>query len=130
MKEETLKRDLCESPHISDIMKKLSIAEKVIGAAKSILVEKGKSLNNHPKQRDLSTLQRLEASRNIRQTVYQPEWLRTCKLTKHLKVEQTSKNQHLKAEMFDNIVKMKEIGSTIQAIGYNKGVPTLLILER
>jgi len=89
-----------------------------------------RSLNNQPKKRDLSTLQRLEASRNIKPTIYQPEWLKECKLTKHLKVEQTAKNQHLKAEIFDNIVKMKEIGSTIQATGYNKGVPTLLILEK
>lgn len=89
-----------------------------------------KSLNRKPKQRDLTTLQRLEASRRIKDTVYQPEWLKMCKLTKHLKVEQTAKNQHLKAEMFDNIVKMKDFGSVIQAIGYNKGVPTLLILER
>ena len=89
-----------------------------------------RSLNRKPKQRDLMTLQRLEASRVINPTVYQPEWLKSCKLTKHLKVEQTAKNKHLKAELFDNIVKMKEIGSTIQAIGYNKGKPTLLILER
>jgi hypothetical protein len=88
------------------------------------------SLNKPPKQRDLMTLQRLEASRNVTPTIYQPEWLKSCKLTKHLKVEQTAKNKHLKAELFDNIVKMKEIGSTIQAIGYNKGKPTLLILER
>lgn len=88
------------------------------------------SLNRPPKQRDLMTLQRLEASRMIKCTVYQPEWLKSCKLTKHLKVEQTAKNRHLKADLFDNIVKMKEIGSTIQAIGYNKGKPTLLILER
>lgn len=89
-----------------------------------------KSLNRKPKQRDLTTLHRLEASRRIKDTVYQPEWLKMCKLTKHLKVEQTAKNQHLKAEMFDNIVKMKDFGSVIQAIGSNKGVPTLLILER
>lgn len=89
-----------------------------------------RTLNRKPKQRDLMTLQRLEASRMIKDTVFQPEWLKSCKLTKHLKVEQTAKNKHLKAELFDNIVKMKEIGSTIQAIGYNKGKPTLLILER
>ena len=92
--------------------------------------KRNNSLNRPPKHRDLMTLQRLEESRMINPTVYQPEWLKSCKLTKHLKVEQTAKNKHLKAELFDNIVKMKEIGSTIQAIGYNKGKPTLLILER
>lgn len=89
-----------------------------------------KSLNRKPKQRYLSTLQRLEASRNIRPTVYQPEWLKDLKLTKHLKKEQTAKNQHLKAEMFDNIVKMKDFGNVIQCVGYNKGVPTILIMEK
>lgn len=121
-----------QTPHISEILNEfINTSLSQYQRYKELMAKKRfMSLNNHPKQRDLSTLQRLEASRNIRPTIYQPECLRSCKLTKHLKVEQTAKNQHLKAEMFDNIVKMKQIGSTIQAIGYNKGVPTLLILER
>ena len=88
------------------------------------------SLNKPPKQRDLMTLQRLEASRNVTPTVYQPEWLRTCKLTKHLKKEQVAKNKLLKPELYDNIIKFKDFGDVIQVVGMNKGVPTLLILEK
>jgi hypothetical protein len=80
--------------------------------------------------RTMKTLQIYEAKRNIKPTVFQPEHLAQYKNIQYIPKNGVATNQNVSSDLFDHIVKVKQTGSVIHAIGYRNLVPTFLILRK
>ena len=78
----------------------------------------------------MKTLQIYEQKRNIKQTVFQPEYLAQYTKIQYIPKNGVATNQNVSSELFDEIIKVKQTGSVIHAIGYRNLIPTFLILRK
>lgn len=79
-----------------------------------------------------STLDQYKAIAKSKQedTKFSPAWLKDCQIERYLAKKGTAKNPIICFQMFQSIIKMKEIGNTIHAVGINGKSQTLLILKK
>ena len=80
--------------------------------------------------RTMKTLQIYEQKRNIKPTVFQPEYLSQYTKIQYIPKNGVATNQNVSSDLFDHIVKVKQTGSVIHAIGYRNLIPTFLILRK
>jgi hypothetical protein len=78
----------------------------------------------------MNTLKKYEQKRGIKPTVFQPEYLSEYKNIQYIPKNGVATNQNVSPDLFDHIVKVKQTGSVIHAIGYRNLVPTFLILRK
>ncbi len=79
-----------------------------------------------------STLDRYKelAKSKQEETRFSPAWLKDCQIERYLAKKGTASTPIICFEMFQSIIKMKEIGNTIHAVGINGKSQTLLILKK
>jgi hypothetical protein len=77
-----------------------------------------------------TTLEKYEANRNIKPTIFQPEYLSQYTKIQYIPKNGVATNQNVSSDLFDRIVKVKQTGSVIHAIGYRNLIPTFLILRK
>jgi hypothetical protein len=77
-----------------------------------------------------ATIDRLNAMRCIKPTVFSPNWLSEYTNVKYIPKNGVGTNKNVSADLFDEIIKVKQIGDTIHAIGYRKLEAEFLILEK
>jgi hypothetical protein len=79
-----------------------------------------------------STLDRYKALARSKQepTKFSPAWLQDCQIERYLAKKGTAATPIICFEMFQSIIKMKEIGNIIHAVGINGQSQTLLILRK
>ena len=80
--------------------------------------------------RTMKTLQIYEEKRNIKPTIFQPEYLAQYTKIQYIPKNGVATNQNVSPDLFDHIVKVKQTGSVIHAIGYRNLIPTFLILRK
>lgn len=78
----------------------------------------------------MTTLQKLENSRQLKPTEFHPETLKNHELVRYLATSGTASNRNLDTNLFDSIHKMSESKRYIQAIGYRNLHPTILIFKK
>jgi hypothetical protein len=78
----------------------------------------------------MRTIDKLNAIRNIKPTVFSPNWLIEYTNVKYIPKNGVGTNKNVSADLFDEIIKVKQIGNTIHAVGLRKEVPTFLILSK
>ena len=78
----------------------------------------------------MNTLKIYEAKRNIKPTIFQPEYLDQYTKIQYIPKNGVATNQNVSSELFDEIIKVKQTGSVIHAIGYQNLIPTFLILRK
>lgn len=78
-----------------------------------------------------STLERYKnlAKAKQEETKFSPGWLKNCEIDRYLAKKGTAKNPVISFDMFQSVIKMKEIGNIIHAVGINGNKQTLLILK-
>jgi hypothetical protein len=77
-----------------------------------------------------STIDRLNAMRCIKPTVFSPNWLSEYTNIKYIPKNGVGTNKNVSADLFDEIVKEKIVEGVIHAKGYIGKVPTFLILSK
>ena len=77
-----------------------------------------------------TTLEKYEVNRNIKPTIFQPEYLSQYTKIQYIPKNGVATNQNVSPDLFDHIVKVKQTGSVIHAIGYRNLIPTFLILRK
>jgi len=88
-----------------------------------------KSLTKQPIQRDFLTLSKYEASRNIQQTKLMPLELSKMTLKSYVANSGMGSRKDITFDNFDQIIKFKQVGNVVQAVGLVGNLGTLLILE-
>jgi len=63
-------------------------------------------------------------------TRFSPSWLKETTIERYLAKKGTAKNPVISFDMFQVVIKMKEIGNIIHAVGINGENQTLLILKK
>ncbi len=76
------------------------------------------------------TIDKLNASRGIKPTVFSPTWLSEYTKVKYIPKNGVGTNKNVSFDLFDEIIKVKQIGNVIHAVGLRKEVPTFLILSK
>jgi len=79
-----------------------------------------------------STLERYKAIARSKQeaTRFSPNWLKEFEIDRYLAKKGTAKNPVISFDMFQVVIKMKEIGNIVHAVGINGNNQTLLILKK
>lgn len=78
----------------------------------------------------MNTLKIYEQKRNIKPTVFSPNWLSEYKIVSYVANNGIGINQNLNMNLFDEIIRVKKVGKFIHAFGFRKTVPTYLILRK
>lgn len=79
-----------------------------------------------------TTLNKYKALAKSKQedTKFSPSWLKDTTIERYLAKRGTARNPVITFDMFQSVIKMKEIGNIIHAVGINGDNQTLLILKR
>ncbi len=77
-------------------------------------------------------LNRYKATAKAKQeeTRFSPSWLKDYEIERYLAKKGTAKTPIISFDMFEVVIKMKEIGNIIHAVGINGDKQTLLILKK
>jgi len=78
----------------------------------------------------MRTIDKLNASRGIKPTVFMPTWLSEYTKVKYIPKNGVGTNKNVSVDLFDEIIKVKQIGNVVHAVGLRKEVPTFLILSK
>jgi hypothetical protein len=78
----------------------------------------------------MRTIDKLNASRGIKPTVFSPNWLSEYTNVKYIPKNGVGTNKNVSADLFDEIIKVKQIGNVVHAIGYRDLKPEFLILSK
>ena len=77
-----------------------------------------------------STIDRLNAMRCIKPTVFSPNWLSEYTNIKYIPKNGVGTNKNVSADLFDKIVKVEIVEDVIHAKGYIGKRKTFLILSK
>jgi hypothetical protein len=80
----------------------------------------------------VTTLERYKAIARAKQegTKFSPSWLKDYQIERYLAKKGTASNPIINFDMFQSVIKMKQVENLIHAVGINGDKQTILILKK